>query len=197
VVLKRAALEVEAKHAALFDKKLAQEEVWIRKGVEARRTRNEGRVRALEQLRIQRRERRERIGQVDDASAGGGALGQAGVRSGACDPGLRRRSRHRRFFGAHHARRSHRHHWSQWLRQDHADQAAGGRTGTDVRNHSPRHQLLPAYFDQQRDQLDPRKSIMDNVTGGSGDTVTIDGQRAMCRVTCAIFCFRPSGCMRR
>src|SRR5271170_4610667 len=65
VVQKLAALEVEAKHAALFDKKLAQEEVWIRKGVEARRTRNEGRVRALEQLRIQRRERRERIGQVD------------------------------------------------------------------------------------------------------------------------------------
>ena len=36
--------------------------------------------------------------------------------------------------------------------------------------------LLPAYFDQQRDQLDPTKSIMDNVTGGSGETVTIDGQ---------------------
>ena len=50
VLQKRAALEVEAKHDALFDKKLAQEEVWIRKGVEARRTRNEGRVRALEQL---------------------------------------------------------------------------------------------------------------------------------------------------
>ena len=65
VVQKRAALEVEAKHAALFDKKLAQEEVWIRQGVEARRTRNEGRVRALEQLRIQRSERRERIGQVE------------------------------------------------------------------------------------------------------------------------------------
>ena len=50
VLLKRAALEVEAKHAALFDKKLAQEEAWIRQGVEARRTRNEGRVRALKQL---------------------------------------------------------------------------------------------------------------------------------------------------
>ncbi len=65
VLQKRAALEVEAKHAALFDKKLAQEEVWIRQGVEARRTRNEGRVRALKQLRIQRAERRERIGQVE------------------------------------------------------------------------------------------------------------------------------------
>src|SRR5271170_4707310 len=64
VAQKRAALEVEAKHAALFDKKLAQEEVWIRQGVEARRTRNEGRVRALEQLRRQRRARRERAGNV-------------------------------------------------------------------------------------------------------------------------------------
>src|ERR1700737_1316378 len=61
VVQKRAALEVEAKHAALFDKKLAQEEVGIRQGGEARRTRNQGRVRALKQLRIQRSERRERI----------------------------------------------------------------------------------------------------------------------------------------
>jgi ATP-binding cassette subfamily F protein uup len=65
VLQKRAALEVEATHAALFDKKLAQEEVWIRRGVEARRTRNEGRVRALKQLRIQRSERRDRIGQVE------------------------------------------------------------------------------------------------------------------------------------
>ncbi len=75
VLQKRAALEVEAKHAALFDKKLAQEEVWIRQGVEARRTRNEGRVRALMQLRRERRERRERIGQVQiqvqDARASG------------------------------------------------------------------------------------------------------------------------------
>lgn len=47
-----------------FDKLLAQEEVWIRKGIEARRTRNEGRVRRLEALRIERRQRRERVGQV-------------------------------------------------------------------------------------------------------------------------------------
>ncbi|HWW21423.1 MAG TPA: ATP-binding cassette domain-containing protein [Steroidobacteraceae bacterium] len=57
-------LEVEAAQQALFDKKLAQEEVWIRKGIEARRTRNEGRVRALYQLRRERRARRERTGQV-------------------------------------------------------------------------------------------------------------------------------------
>lgn len=61
---KAQALETEAKNNALFDKKLAQEEVWIRQGIKARRTRNEGRVRALEQLRKERSQRRERLGNV-------------------------------------------------------------------------------------------------------------------------------------
>ncbi len=52
-------LEVEAEHNALFDKRLAQEEVWIRQGIKARRTRNEGRVRALEQMRRERSQRQE------------------------------------------------------------------------------------------------------------------------------------------
>jgi len=58
-------LESARLEQARFDKLLAQEEVWIRKGVEARRTRNEGRVRRLERLRVQRAERRERIGNVN------------------------------------------------------------------------------------------------------------------------------------
>lgn len=57
-------LEVEAQQAAKFDKFLAQEEVWIRKGIEARRTRNEGRVRRLEKLRLERAARRDRQGSV-------------------------------------------------------------------------------------------------------------------------------------
>lgn len=57
-------LAVEAEHNRLFDKFHAQEEAWIRKGIEARRTRNEGRVRRLEELRRQRAQRRERQGQV-------------------------------------------------------------------------------------------------------------------------------------
>lgn len=57
-------LTVEATHAAKFDKFLAQEEVWIRKGIEARRTRNEGRVRRLDALRLERLARRERQGEV-------------------------------------------------------------------------------------------------------------------------------------
>ena len=61
---KAAALEGEATQDALFDKKLAQEEVWIRQGIKARRTRNEGRVRALKKLRKERSQRRVQQGNV-------------------------------------------------------------------------------------------------------------------------------------
>ena len=176
VLQKRAALEVEAKHAALFDKKLAQEEVWIRQGVEARRTRNEGRVRALKQLRIERRERRERIGQVElkvqDAAPSGKLVFEArnvslnfgkapviagfsarimrGDRIGIIGPnGCGKTTLIKLLVG------------------DLEPTAGSIYRGTS---------LLPAYFDQQREQLDSAASIMDNVTGGSGETVTIDGR---------------------
>lgn len=58
-------LEVEARENTLFDKKLAEEEVWIRKGIKARRTRNEGRVRILKKMREQRADRRVRSGTVN------------------------------------------------------------------------------------------------------------------------------------
>ena len=69
-------LESERLEQARFDKLLAQEEVWIRKGVEARRTRNEGRVRRLERLRVERAERRERVGDVSLALAEGQRSGK-------------------------------------------------------------------------------------------------------------------------
>jgi ABC transport system ATP-binding/permease protein len=176
VLQKRAALEVEAKHAALFDKKLAQEEVWIRKGVEARRTRNEGRVRALKQLRIERRERRERIGTVElraqDAAPSGKVVFEAQdvTHTFGAVPIIRDFS-------------------TRILRKDRigiiGPNGCGKTTlikllvgemeptaGTIRRGTN----LLPAYFDQQREQLNPAASIADNVTGGSGDTVIIDGQ---------------------
>jgi ATP-binding cassette subfamily F protein uup len=176
VAQKRAALAVEERHSALFDKKLAQEEAWIRQGVEARRTRNEGRVRALEQLRIQRRERRERIGQVEvraqDAALSGKLVFEAsklcqrfgertiirdfsarimrGDRIGIIGPnGCGKTTLIRLLVGE--------------LEPDEGVVRRG--TG-----------LLPAYFDQQREQLDEGASIMDNVTGGSGDSVIIDGR---------------------
>jgi ABC transport system ATP-binding/permease protein len=176
VLEKLAALEVEAKHAALFDKKLAQEEAWIRQGVEARRTRNEGRVRALKQLRRERSERRERIGQVDfkvqdaapsgklvfDARHAGFDYGTApivadfsarimrGDRIGIMGPnGCGKTTLIKLLMGE-----------------------LQPTSGTIERGTS----LLPAYFDQQREQLDAAASIMDNVTGGSGDTVTLGGR---------------------
>ncbi len=171
VVQKRAALETEATHAALFDKKLAQEEVWIRRGVEARRTRNEGRVRALKQLRIQRSERRDRVGQVEirvqDAGPSGKLVFEAdhvtqtfggtpviadfsarimrGDRIGIIGPnGCGKTTLIKLLVG------------------DLEPTSGTIKRGTG---------LLPAYFDQQREQLDLSASIMDNVTGGSGDTV--------------------------
>ncbi|HFD87163.1 MAG TPA: ATP-binding cassette domain-containing protein [Gammaproteobacteria bacterium] len=62
---KAEALHAEEKQQAEFDKKLAREEVWIRQGIKARRTRNEGRVRALEQMRRERAQRREKIGKAN------------------------------------------------------------------------------------------------------------------------------------
>ncbi len=59
---KEEAIAAQEKQDALFDKRLAEEEAWIRQGIKARRTRNEGRVRALKEMRRQRAERREKIG---------------------------------------------------------------------------------------------------------------------------------------
>lgn len=72
---KEEALRVEEQQNAEFDRKLAQEEAWIRQGIKARRTRNEGRVRALKALRVERSERREVLGsarmQVEEATRSG------------------------------------------------------------------------------------------------------------------------------
>ena len=69
-------LAIEAVRQEKFDKVLAEEEVWIRRGIEARRTRNEGRVRRLERLRVERAARRERLGQVNFSLATGERSGE-------------------------------------------------------------------------------------------------------------------------
>jgi ATP-binding cassette subfamily F protein uup len=73
---KAANLEAEGKQWAAFDKKLAQEEAWLRQGVKARRTRNEGRVRALQRMRAERSERRQREGTARIEIQAGSMSGQ-------------------------------------------------------------------------------------------------------------------------
>jgi ATP-binding cassette subfamily F protein uup len=82
LVRKAAWLEAEEKNWAAFDKKLAQEETWLRQGVKARRTRNEGRVRALEQMRRERSRRRERLGNVKLGVTEGSTSGQKVINAG-------------------------------------------------------------------------------------------------------------------
>ena len=76
LAFKEAKLAEEARHNALFDKRLAEEERWIRQGIKARRTRNEGRVRALKAMRVQRQERIERQGNASLAIQGSGNSGK-------------------------------------------------------------------------------------------------------------------------
>ena len=175
VLEKRAALDVEAKHAALFDKKLAQEEAWIRQGVEARRTRNEGRVRALKQLRVERRERRERVGQVDlkaEVAAPSGKLVfearevcfEVGAAPLIADFSARiMRGDRIGIIGPNGCGKT-------TLIKLLVGELEPGR-GSIYRGTS----LKVAYFDQQREALDPAASLMDNVTAGSGDMVSIGG----------------------
>jgi len=168
-------LEDEARHNAEFDKKLAQEERWIRQGIKARRTRNEGRVRALKQLRVERTERRERQGKarfdVEEAVRSGKLVAelknvnlefagqpiikelsvriQRGDRIGLIGPnGAGKSSLLRVILG------------------EQAPDSGSVRSGS---------QLVVGYFDQLRGQLNPEKSIIDNVSGGR-ESIDINGR---------------------
>ena len=139
-------LEIEARAAANFDKKLAEEEAWIRQGIKARRTRNEGRVRALQAMRWERSQRLEFQGTVRFAL-------EPGVISGRLVIDLRRvgfRYGDRSYCSGpnddHLTRRSNRDHRPERLRQKHTAQVNLGRVGTDQRRsshgHAPEARLL-------------------------------------------------------
>mgnify|MGYP003651121117 CR=1 FL=1 len=175
LTLKEAQLETEAKHNALFDKRLAQEEVWIRQGIKARRTRNEGRVRALEKMRRERSDRRERSKTAKIEHSGE-------VSSGKLVAEL---------INVHFA-------WQDKVIVDQLTTTImrGDKVGFlgpngigkttllkiilgevapqrgDVRLGS---KLSVAYFDQMRDQLDLDKSAMDNISEGR-DSIEINGR---------------------
>ena len=172
---KDAMLASEAKSWEEFDKRLAKEEVWIRTGIQARRTRNEGRVRGLEALRVERSQRRERVGttraQTQDGERSGRMVLEAnaisfthgtkpivseltttimrGDRVGLVGPnGCGKSTLIKLLLG------------------ELTPQSGSIREGTN---------LDIAYFDQRREQLDPDRSVFDSIADGA-DFVTVGGQ---------------------
>jgi ATP-binding cassette subfamily F protein uup len=183
-------LEVEAVENAKFDKFLAQEEVWIRKGVEARRTRNEGRVRRLEELRRQRSARREQQGQIKLDVATGERSGKIvaeliDVSKRYGDKTIVRdfstiimRGDKVGLIGPNGAGKT------TMLKLILGEEAPDSGT---VRQGA---RLQVAYFDQMRAQLNEEASLADTISPGS-DWVEINGQRKHVMTYLGDFLFAP------
>ncbi|WP_249960953.1 ABC transporter ATP-binding protein [Histophilus somni] len=162
-------LRVEALKNELFDKKLAQEEVWIRQGIKARRTRNEGRVRALKALREERRQRREVLGkaklQLDNSSRSGKMVFElenvcyeiAGKTLLKDFTTTILRGDKIALVGANGCGKTT---FIKLLLGEIKPTSGTVRCGT---------KLEIAYFDQYRADLDPEKTVMDNVADGKQD----------------------------
>lgn len=172
---KEAMLEAEQTQNALFDKKLAQEEAWIRKGIEARRTRNEGRVLALKKLRQQRSERRELLGKVKMQIGTEKRSGRLVIETENISYAYGEKAIIRNFsttiqrgdkIGIVGANGSGKTTLLKLLMAQLQPQTGEVRHGTN---------LDIVYFDQLRTQLDESKSVLDNV-GQGRDTVTINGR---------------------
>jgi ABC transport system ATP-binding/permease protein len=172
---KAASLDNESRELDRLDKKLAQEEAWLRQGVKARRTRNEGRVKALVALREERASQRARIGQVRmaiDSSQASGKLVFEAEEVGKA-------------YGGEPVIRG----YSQRILR-------GDRVGLIGPNGSGKTTLLRmlvgeiepdtgtvrrgarleiAYYDQQREQLDPNRTVADTV-GDGNDTIVVNGE---------------------
>ena len=172
---KEAALAAEERQAALFDKRLAEEEVWIRKGIQARRTRNEGRVRALKAMREERSERRDRVGSarmlaqeadksgtlVMETKAAGFAYGDRTIINGA-DLAVMRGDKVG-LIGPNGAGKTT---LLRMLLGELEPTTGSIRQGTN---------LEIAYFDQLRAVLDEDRTVLDNVSDGY-DHIVVNGQ---------------------
>jgi ABC transport system ATP-binding/permease protein len=199
---KEASLAVEAKEWAEFDRKLAKEEVWIRTGIQARRTRNEGRVRALEALRVERGARRERIGavrlQASEAERSGRLVAEAK------DVSFSRPRHPERSEGSASDRRF-------IVRNFSATITRGDRIGLIGPNGSGKTTLIRlllgelapdsgtirlgtgleiVYFDQLREQLDPEATVFSSIADGA-DWIDVGGARKHVLSYLGDFLFSP------
>ena len=172
---KEAMLSAEQSQNAAFDKKLAQEEQWIRKGIEARRTRNEGRVRALKQLRERRKERRELSGKVRMQISTENRSGRLVIEAENVSYAFGDKTIIQNFsttiqrgdkVGIIGPNGSGKTTLLRILMSELPPLRGEVRHGTNVEM---------AYFDQLRAQLDESKSVLDNI-GQGRDTITINGR---------------------
>lgn len=172
---KQILLEQEEKQNALFDKRLAQEEVWIRQGIKARRTRNEGRVRALKAMRNERSERLSRQGKasfnLEEAQKSGKLVAELEGVSVSYDgePVIKnfsatiQRGDRIGLIGPNGAGKST---LLKMILGDLKPDSGKVQHGT---------KLEVAYFDQLRGQLDQDKSVIDNISGGR-ESIEINGR---------------------
>lgn len=173
---KQAALDAETGQWAEFDRKLAKEETWIRQGIKARRTRNEGRVRQLEKMREERRHRRDRLGSVRLRAQEAGCSGKLVVEVDNVSCGYDGQAPVIRDFS------------TVIQRGDKVGIIGPNGSGKTTllrlllgelppQNGRVRHgvRLETIYFDQLREQLDENRTVADNV-GEGNDTILFNGK---------------------
>ena len=169
------ALDAEAVQRDKFDKKLSQEETWLRRGVKARRTRDEGRVRALMAMRAERADRRETVGSVR-------------LRAEQADPSGRMVFEAEDVWKSFASRVVIQGFTTRIMRGDRVGFIGPNGAGKTTLLRMLCGELDPdrgtirrganvqiAYYDQQREQLDPERTVFDTV-GDGNDTVTVNGQ---------------------
>ncbi|MDE2214852.1 MAG: ATP-binding cassette domain-containing protein [Candidatus Omnitrophica bacterium] len=172
---KQMVLDIESAQRADFDKKLAEEEVWIRKGVKARRTRNEGRVKALERMREEKKNQRRQIGKARIQAQEAEASGHLVIKAAHLGFSYGDTCLIKDFS-------------TQIMRGDKIGVIGANGSGKTTLLRILLNQLAPhkgkvrhgtnldvLYYDQLREQLDEEKTVIENVTPG-GDTVTMNGK---------------------
>ena len=194
LVRKEENLEIEERQNALFDKRLSQEEVWIRQGIKARRTRNEGRVRALESMRSEYADRRKQLGtarmDIHQAEKSGKIVAEATDVTFAFGDGIAvvknfstliQRGDKVGFIGRNGVGKTT---LIKLLLGELTAQQGTIKTGTN---------LNIAYFDQYRSALDEDKTVQDNVSGGR-DMLEIAGKSRHVISYLQDFLFAPERC---